>query len=180
MIAAANATAGTTEMNRTVSGDTINNLMTEKTAQNTAYYTLLNSYNNLRSMWDGSLRIVDSMFDFSGLNFLRPEDELKEVYVQPARPDIPFRPSAYTGPTFKNTKPIYGYGKPSSSMYELVAGYASSAQVYKWKNFGVLGTSPLPTGNNLGVRENTPAAGTCRPAYMAVTVLPVAGFTQSG
>ena len=98
------------------------------------------------------------------------------------RPDMPYRPAAYTGPSFKNTSPIYGYGKPSSMMYDLVAGVSGSNLVYKWKAFGVLkcvlGTSSNTTAHNLGVRENPPASGTCRPAYMAITILPKAGYTQ--
>ena len=180
MIAAANATTGTTEMNRTISGETINNLMILKTTDNSAYYNLLKVYNKARSMWDASLRIASSsgLFDFTGLNFLRPDDELSEVYVQPPRPDMPYRPAAYTGPSFKNTSPIYGYGKPSSMMYDLVTGVSGSDLVYKWKAFGVLGTSSNTTAHNLGVRENPPASGTCRPAYMAITILPKAGYTQ--
>ena len=94
MIAAANATTGTTEMNRTISGETINNLMILKTTDNSAYYNLLKVYlpkvyNKARSMWDASLRIASSsgLFDFTGLNFLRPDDELSEVYVQPREED---------------------------------------------------------------------------------------------
>lgn len=46
----------------------------------------------------------------------------------------------------------------------------------RYKNFGVMGYS---TANNLGVRDNQPTDGTCRNATIAVTVLPVVGFTQT-
>jgi len=52
--------------------------------------------------------------------------------------------------------------------------------VTAWKEFGVLGasTNATTTAGN-AVRENPPTDGTCRAAYMAVTILPVTGFTQT-
>lgn len=99
---------------------------------------------------------------------------------------MPYRPSAYSGPTFEGSTPITGYGVPSSYMYDLIQGQTSAVvdtkTVYTnhtaWKEFGIFGVSTNATtsaGN--AVRENPPASGTCRPAYMAVTILPVTGFT---
>jgi hypothetical protein len=175
-------------MNRTIPGNTINELMSEKTAEISAYNLLLAAYNKARSVWDGSLRVVDGFTDWSNIALFLPQTNDPNTYIAPTRPEMPYRPTAYTGPTFADTSSVGGYGAPTSSMYVLQAGQTSAvvdgATVYTnvtaFKEFGVFGTSSNATttaGN--AVRNDPPASGTCRAAYMAVTLLPTNGYTQS-
>ena len=120
--------------------------------------------------------------DWKYFNALTPSDTKSEVYVAPKRPDLPYRPMEYTGPTFAGSTPVTGYGVLSSYMYELELGTVSSlvngvttkTRVYKYKNFGVMGTS-LASGN--AVRENPPAEGKCKAAYMSITIYPAPGYS---
>jgi len=61
-------------MNRTISGDTINELMVAKTNEISAYNIALKAYNYARSMWNGSLRIVDGLVDWSMVSLFIPAD----------------------------------------------------------------------------------------------------------
>ena len=104
---------------------------------------------------------------------------------------MPYKPTTYTGPTFAGTTAKGGYGVPTSSMYKLILGQTcvdvnlgvpptnyTCTNHTAWKEFGVFGvndTANTTVGN--AVRENPPASGTCRPAYLAVTILPVIGQT---
>lgn len=176
-VEAADAIIGTPEMNRTISGETINDLMSAKTAENLAYYAAYDLYNRMKNEWNASLRIGNSLFDFAeSFAFLAPADEADLVYATPTRPDMPYQPKDYIQATFADTTPQWGYGSASESMYVL-EDYANMATpALKYKNFGVLGTS---ADNNLGVRDNQPTDGVCRNSTIAVTILPVVGFTQS-
>jgi hypothetical protein len=106
-------------MNRTIPGDTINDLIVSKRAEVTIYNALLTTYNAARSLWNGSLRIADGLVDWSTWSLFIPQDAQNVEYVQPPRPVMPYHPTAYSGPTFSETTPIIGYGIPTSTMYDL-------------------------------------------------------------
>jgi len=91
VLQAANATAGTPEMNRTLSGETISDLLIQKTQENSDYYTAFNTYNRRKNEWNASLRIGNSVFNFAeSFAFLAPADEADLVYTPPSRPDMPY------------------------------------------------------------------------------------------
>ena len=62
----------TPEVNRTMSGSTINDSMNLKRAELVAYEVKLKLYKKLKSNWDQSLTIENSLIDWTTFNFLIP------------------------------------------------------------------------------------------------------------
>lgn len=94
-----------------------------------------------------------------------------------------YYPATYDGPSYINTEPHFGWGKPSSYMYN-IDSVAKVGTVYtkKYKKFGRMGYSTDPTGGvleDVKTTKGTTVTG-CTPTYMAITVIPKLGFTQSG
>ena len=86
-------------------------------------------------------------------------------YEGAKQPDnVPYRPKDYEGPTFSNTTPYDGYGKPTSYLFDIYAGNAATPL---WKNFGVHGYS---TVGGKSYREGD--LDTCVETYMTITLVP--------
>lgn len=96
-----------------VYGNDINDLMNSKRSENSAYKTSLLAYEVSKQNWDKYLMFETSfasVYDWSAINMFIPPGTGPYLFVKPARPDRPWRPEIYSGPTWTGTTPFNGYG----------------------------------------------------------------------
>lgn len=162
---------------RLIVGGEVIDQMANKKAEIDAYNKLLLNFKNLSAEWTQFLKIEKSIVDMSAFNFLVAKKDQGRVWKGFSRPDPPFEPATYLGPSYKNTTPYFGWGKPSSYEYAPDSpGTQSGKHVQRFKNFGRMGYSST---SGLATVENQ-KDGTCTASFMAVTIIPKVGYTQSG
>ena len=186
--------------NMTIPGNLIVDWIASKVNEFTLYEAELKTYNYKRKEYNGALRLkgkvtkLDTSYR-SSLDAYLPtglQTTTGTAYTAPILDTIPTRPFQYNGPEIKNGNSTVeidvGFGSPTTYMYTLKDG-STSASNPEYRMFGSMGTTKTTkaTGktDSFAVRlDSTSGArfATCEPdrfSYMAITLLPVAGYTQA-
>lgn len=187
--------------NQTIPGNLITDWIASKVSEFTLYEAELKTYNYKRKEYNGALRLkgkvtkLDTSYR-SSLDAYLPtnlQSSSGTGYTAPTLTSIPFHPFQYKGPEIKNGDPTaveidVGFGSPTTYMYTLKDGSTSTANP-EYRMFGSMGTTKTTkaTGktDSFAVRLDSTSGArfqTCEPgrySYMALTLLPVAGYTQA-
>lgn len=175
------------DYNQTVPGDILTDWIATKVAEFTAYEAELVTYNKKRKEYNGALRLKgkQTTINYSYVDQILPDGTTATTaYTAPTLDSIPWQPAAYGGPEIKKSDAVdidVGFGSPTTYMYTLKDG---SIKDPEYRSFGSMGVTAA--SGPYGVRlDGTSGArfATCeadRYSYMALTLLPVAGYSQSG
>jgi hypothetical protein len=184
----------------TIPGNLIVDWIASKVNEFTLYEAELKTYNYKRKEYNGALRLkgqvtkLDTSYR-SSLDAYLPsglQTTTGTAYTAPILDTIPTRPFQYHGPEIKNGNSTVeidvGFGSPTTYMYTLKDG-STSVSNPEYRMFGSMGTTKTTkaTGktDSFAVRlDSTSGArfATCEPdrfSYMAITLLPVAGYVQA-
>lgn len=144
------------------------------------------TYNKKRKEYNGALRLAgkQTSINYSYVDQILPDGTTATTaYVAPTLETIPWQPAAYGGPEIKKSAAVdidVGFGSPTTYMYTLKDGSSNDIAL---RSFGSMGTTKA--AGPYGVRlDSTSGArfATCedgRYSYMAITLLPVAGYVQA-
>lgn len=170
----------------TIPGDYLTEWIYTKVTEFTAYEAELVTYNKKRKEFNAALRLEgkQTTISYSYVDSLLPAATTATLsYTKPTLTHQPWHPTQYAGPQIKQGDASVdidvGFGSPTVYMYTLKTGNGIDPE---YRSFGSMGTT---TATGYGVRLDHTSGerfGDCvegRYSYMALTLLPVAGYVQA-